>query len=117
MAELKPCPCCGGKARMKHGKYNLLGAYGTAELDRKWFGVYCTACEMSQPRRRYDSKEEAIEAWNKRTEPERQKGRWKWNGKHWECTNCRNERLHDLVLGLDAAYCPRCGADMKGESE
>ena len=40
-------------------------------------------------------------------------GEWKWNGKHWECSNCRHDRLHDLVLGLDAAYCPYCGADMR----
>lgn len=37
---------------------------------------------------------------------------WVWNGKHWECSNCRNERLHDLVLGLDASHCPYCGAQM-----
>ena len=40
MAELKPCPFCGGKARMKHIHYNLLGAYGTAKDKREWFGVY-----------------------------------------------------------------------------
>lgn len=40
-------------------------------------------------------------------------GEWIWNGKHWECSNCRHDRLHDLVLGLDAAYCPYCGADMR----
>lgn len=47
-------------------------------------------------------------------------GEWIWNGKHWECSNCRHDRLHDLVLGLDAAYCPYCGADMrerKGEDD
>ena len=42
-------------------------------------------------------------------------GKWIWNGKHWECSNCRHDRLHDLVLGLDAAYCPYCGAKMDGE--
>ena len=42
-------------------------------------------------------------------------GEWIWNGKHWECSNCRRDRLHDLVLGLDAAYCPHCGAKMDGE--
>lgn len=38
--------------------------------------------------------------------------RWRWNGKHYECTNCGRDRLHDLVLGLDAAYCSYCGAKM-----
>jgi hypothetical protein len=46
-------------------------------------------------------------------EIEPKRGKWDWNGKHWECSNCRHDRLHDLVLGLDAAYCPYCGADMK----
>lgn len=41
-------------------------------------------------------------------------GRWGWCKDHWECTNCRMGRYHDLVLGLDAAYCGRCGAKMEG---
>ena len=39
-------------------------------------------------------------------------GRWEWVDNHWECTNCRGSRFHDLVLGLDAVYCGRCGAKM-----
>lgn len=41
-------------------------------------------------------------------------GQWEWVDNHWECTNCRGSRFHDLVLGLDAAYCGRCGAKMDG---
>ena len=41
------------------------------------------------------------------------RGHWDWNGKHFECSVCKGERLHDLVLGLDAAFCPRCGANME----
>ena len=66
MAKLKPCPFCGGQARMKHGKYNLLGAYGTEETARYWSGVFCIACGVEQPIRRYSTKEQAIEAWNRR---------------------------------------------------
>ena len=40
-------------------------------------------------------------------------GRWEWHNNHWECSNCRGSRFHDLVLGLDAAYCGRCGAKME----
>lgn len=29
---IQPCPCCGGKARLKQAKYNVLGSYGDAEL-------------------------------------------------------------------------------------
>ena len=68
MAELKPCPFCGGEARMKYGKYNLLGAYGTEETERMWAGVYCVKCGISQPIRRNPTKEQAIEYWNMRCE-------------------------------------------------
>ena len=39
-------------------------------------------------------------------------GRWEWCKDHWECTNCRGGRFHDLALGMDASYCGRCGAKM-----
>ena len=45
----------------------------------------------------------------------RPKGRWEWYKNHYECSNCRGSRFHDLVLGLDAQFCGRCGADMRGE--
>ena len=66
MNELKPCPFCGGKATAKSSKYNLLGAYGTAETDRKWSRVFCKSCNIGQPKRHYISKEDAIQAWNRR---------------------------------------------------
>ena len=68
MAELKPCPFCGGKAKRKFGKYNLLGAYGTQNEDRQWFGVSCSKCGVEQPKRKYDTRESATEAWNRRAE-------------------------------------------------
>lgn len=36
---IQPCPCCGGKARLKQAKYNVLGSYGDAELDKHWYGM------------------------------------------------------------------------------
>lgn len=39
-------------------------------------------------------------------------GKWLWDGKHHYCSNCSGTRFHDLTLGLDAAYCPYCGAKM-----
>lgn len=40
-------------------------------------------------------------------------GKWVWCKDHWECSRCRGARYHDLALGLDAAYCGHCGAEMK----
>ena len=37
---------------------------------------------------------------------------WIYHKDHWECSNCGGNRFHDLVLGLDAQYCSRCGAKM-----
>lgn len=47
-------------------------------------------------------------------------GHWIWVKDHWECSVCRGTRFHDLILGLDAEYCGRCGAKMdetKGEQQ
>ncbi len=68
MAELKPCPFCGGKARCTFGKYNLLGAYGTADEERRWYGVRCSKCGVSQPKKKYDTRELSTEAWNRGAE-------------------------------------------------
>ena len=64
--ELKPCPFCGGKPRRKQDSYNLLGAYGTPETERKWFSVYCTSCKTEQPKRLYGTRKESDEMWNRR---------------------------------------------------
>lgn len=64
---LKTCPCCGGKARTKSAKYNTLGSYGNTSTQKQWFGVYCTICRLGQPSRFYFSKQDAINAWNERT--------------------------------------------------
>lgn len=68
MDKLQPCPFCGGKAKRKFGKYNLLGAYGTPNEARRWFGVQCSTCGVAQPKRKYDTRELATEAWNRRAE-------------------------------------------------
>ena len=54
MAELKPCPFCGGVAEISL----LFGRYGVA----------CSSCQGAIIPCPYQSKEEAIEAWNRRAE-------------------------------------------------
>lgn len=51
MPELKPCPFCGGEA----------------ELGSPIYYVECTSCMGGVPS--YDSMEEAISAWNRRSPP------------------------------------------------
>lgn len=57
MAELKPCPFCGGEATLS---YNT--AYG--------FCPWCdnTDCILNDLTHGYETEEEAIEAWNRRAE-------------------------------------------------
>ena len=44
MAELKPCPFCGREAKIKYGKYNLLGAYGTPNGVKHCGYPHCPHC-------------------------------------------------------------------------
>lgn len=54
-SELRPCPCCEGKAKY----YDDIMVYGHI--------VYCTNCGLKVTG--YNSKEEAMEAWNRRPNP------------------------------------------------
>ena len=59
MAELKPCPFCGGEAKLRETTYgNNIGAYF----------VYCANrdCEVSPSTGYRRFRKEAIEAWNRR---------------------------------------------------
>ena len=58
MAELKPCPFCGGKAFLT----NDLATYGCDVMYR----VICENCNISTPLKW--TEEKAIEAWNRRAE-------------------------------------------------
>ena len=51
MSELKPCPFCGGKARL--------------DIDLEWYYVYCTKCQAQVEG---DWRAEAIKMWNRRVE-------------------------------------------------
>ena len=66
MAELKPCPFCGGEADCNNA--------GFLKNGKPMWAVECVNCGMVTAFFYTDS--EAIEVWNKRTEPERPKGRW-----------------------------------------
>lgn len=58
MAELKPCPFCGGKAKI------------AMTTDAGNYEVQCTKCPANVGRMWFWKKKEAIEAWNRRYEPQ-----------------------------------------------
>lgn len=64
MAELKPCPFCGGIARIcDHKFYNGK----TKDFSYHNYGVKCIVC-FAQIWQFYNTKEEAVDAWNRRTD-------------------------------------------------
>ena len=139
MAELKPCPFCGGEAKMSENTTDP-----TNSFEFGWIGCQKCRCFINY----YNNirgRQEAIEAWNKRTE--RPKGRWvltaheescnyRWNVTA-ECSECSHSKgeiyagffpgfpknlARDTILNCAESvkldnFCPNCGADMRGESE
>ena len=64
--QLKPCPFCGGAA-------NLLGRYDWSKDEDRCFAkhyyIKCTQCPNYRIKL-FKTKQEAIEAWNRRTDDE-----------------------------------------------
>lgn len=65
MNELKPCPFCGGIAFVEHWE---LSSPDEGWDDERYDMYYITCSECESTTDEYRSKEEAIEAWNRRAE-------------------------------------------------
>lgn len=61
MKRLKPCPFCGGKAKVQEYKFPRL----TTE-DMTIYYVYCTSKDCKTLMSPFDTKDDAIKAWNTR---------------------------------------------------
>ena len=98
-SKLKPCPFCGGEPDLFEAP-----------------SVYFVECSKCYYPTNYDTKEEAINAWNRRAyEPK--SGTWKLESefegtKTWECPFC-----HEVYYFDDFTYkfCPACGAHLEME--
>ena len=60
MDKLMPCPFCGGEPIINVTSIDYFGK------DVRYYHVACLDCMIEQPHYRYEWKNEAIEAWNKR---------------------------------------------------
>ena len=109
--DLKFCPFCGSAAivwmQAGHAHY-----------------LECSHCGGRI--RPHIDKAEAIEAWNRRAEPERKKGEWieypdclgydsAYSDDHIVCSEC--EHVFSICDNCteEFDFCPHCGADMRGE--
>lgn len=73
MAELKPCPFCGGEAKIiNYPVYIAHKQYSPETADRKYY-AQCLTCNTQQGTNAHETDEQAVIAWNTRaTEPEAQ---------------------------------------------
>ena len=62
MTELKPCPFCGGKARIVEND-----PFGSQRKEFRCYGVICNGCDAHFWK---NTEEEAIDAWNRRADNE-----------------------------------------------
>ena len=101
MSELKPCPFCGGEAKLMIF-YNKPA--NAPELKR-WSIVHeCEAIESTIFSN--ESEAEAIEAWNRRAEPERDFLRevYDWAFAGLECCDDDEWKLFNAILMAIARY-------------
>lgn len=105
MTELKPCPFCGGEARIE--------AYGMGYVPECDHRDTCHIANYERPANEwYTSEGFAVQAWNARWE------RTCHSIKTWfKCSECRAEYdewdehgMSDNVNVLSLRYCPNCGA-------
>ena len=123
MAELKPCPFCGGEAMV----YTQTGRY------RNFAYIKCDTCsaqsKVDSTAYEYDDEDffecnaykTVVRAWNRRSAAkEILRGRWIQkveDGMYFhECSLCGGEVTYTHCgFEMFSTYCPNCGAKMDGD--
>ena len=104
-AELKPCPFCGGEAKVYETNMGI-------DFCSSWWNVECNDCEAMMEG--FGSEKIAIRVWNTRAE---QTCRNLYNvvsgkySKFFECSNC--DYVDYEIDRSDWNYCPSCGYKIK----
>ena len=64
MAELKPCPRCGGEAKIADDTHWINGRSNGG----RWKYIYCLQCGYKTDRYFWDERKDLINDWNRRNE-------------------------------------------------
>ena len=102
MSDLKPCPFCGGEARLTYSTDNHRKPYVTCDTPR------CPGCNTYQWH--YNTESEAIEAWNHRAERTVKPKKGAYDLIRCDC---------GMPVSSNYDYCPKCKAklDWMGRGE
>lgn len=100
--ELKPCPFCGGNAT----------SYGTRKMESGGLTHCLIHCDECSARLSAETENDAVEAWNRRTERTCRyvrdhtgvAGNW-----FCKCSECGAE-FDERMVDRHFVYCPECGA-------
>lgn len=97
MIELKPCPFCGGKAKMKHGySGGDAGFYVSCDCGVKTEVMACCYFPMDKAAKIWNSRAETIDPQELVIPPD----------EHYRCRRCRKD-----IVG-SGYYCWYCGAHL-----
>lgn len=64
MTELRPCPFCGGEAKIA----DVVERIGGRSNGTRWKYVYCRQCLAQGAQYDWEDRKDMIAAWNRRTE-------------------------------------------------
>ena len=119
---LKPCPFCGGKAKIRQLD---------ASADRQHWHIECEGCGVAVDHEYHKDDEgwhkgkSGMDSWNERAN-ERTPAEWSFEGDNYYCSACRNPAPVKTVrtgFGTTAMranrtpFCPHCGAQMMGGAD
>lgn len=104
-SQLKPCPFCGGEAKLvtKNHVGGLISVYATCK------NCFSKTKEMIAAAD-YCANDEITKIWNRRAGVAPNKAKWEicCDGYYPYCSNCRKEPQGREMT----RYCPNCGAEM-----
>ena len=114
MTDLMTCPFCGGEARPFSFSWHA-SQFGGHMFEKPYWQVICEECKAAIGD--FDTKAEAIAAWNSRAERTCEIKHVKGGAMYdvWRCSACGYEFVESVSeASIVQNYCPNCGAKVIG---